>query len=201
MATHLSFLMGSANDGRRARARRPLALAIAWLAAATTIVSAASADQVRVDVREEQGTYQVVATFQIPQRAALAMAVLTDYERIPKFMPDVRTSRVLERRDRRVVVEQEAVATFLLFSKQVHLLLEVDEAPLSLEFKDRCLKAFSSYEGSWRLEERPDRTDVTYTLSANPTFEVPGFLVKRLMKGDAVEMIERLRAEIAARAK
>jgi ribosome-associated toxin RatA of RatAB toxin-antitoxin module len=191
----------AATGGRRALARRPRTLAIGMLAALTMTAGAAPAGQVQVEVSEERGTYQVVATFPIPQRAALAMTVLTDYDRIPRFMPDVRTSRVLERTDNRVVVEQEAVAKFLLFSKQVHLVLDVEEGPVLLKFQDRCKKAFSRYEGSWTLEERPDRTDVTYKLTAKPTFDVPGFLLKRLMKRDAAEMIGRLQAEIAARAK
>ena len=201
MAWCFTFPIERAPGGRRAFARRPRMLAIGMLTALTMTVGAAPADQVQIEVSEERGTYQVVATFRIPQPAAIAMTVLTDYDRIPRFMPDVRTSRVLERRENRVVVEQEAVAKFLLFSKQVHLVLDVEESPVLLRFQDRCKKAFSRYEGSWTLAEGPDRTDVTYKLTAKPTFDVPGFLVKRLMKRDAAGMIGRLQAEIAARAK
>ena len=191
----------AARRGRRALWRRPLALAIAVAAAVTMTVTAAPADQARIEVREHAGTYDVVATFGISQPAAIAMQVLTDYEGIPRFMPAVRTSRILERRDNRVVVEQEAVAKFLLFSKQVHLVLDIAEKPASLQFQDRCKQAFSSYSGSWTLEERANGTDVTYKLTAKPTFDVPGFLLKRLMKRDAAEMIDRLQAEIARRVK
>src|SRR5688572_28202233 len=112
MALGFTLLSNHTNGGRRAFARRPRVLAVGLLTAFTMTMRATPADQARVDVSEERGTYQVVATFQVAQRAATAMMVLTDYERIPKFMPDVRTSRVLERRRNRVVVEQEAFARF-----------------------------------------------------------------------------------------
>ena len=57
-----------------------------------------------VTVREERGVYSVAARFQVPQSTALALAVLTDYEQIPRFMPGVETSIVLERRSGLVVV-------------------------------------------------------------------------------------------------
>jgi ribosome-associated toxin RatA of RatAB toxin-antitoxin module len=191
----------AASRGRRESSRRPFGLVIALITVLSLTLAAAPADQSRIEVREHDGTYEVVATFATAQPPAIAMKVLTDYERIPRFMPDVRRSQVLERRDNRVVVEQEAVSKFLLFSKQVHLILDIEEGTMSLTFQDRCKKAFSKYDGRWVLEQQSDRTDVTYTLTAKPAFDVPGFLVKKLMKRDAEKMIGRLQAEIAARAK
>ena len=60
-----------------------------------------------------------------PDRPPVALAVLTDYEQIPRFLPDIKTSVVRERAPGRVVVEQEAVAHMLMFSKRVRLLLEI----------------------------------------------------------------------------
>jgi hypothetical protein len=48
--------------------------------------------------------------------------------------------------------------------------------------------------------ERDGRTLIRYELAAKPSFDVPEFLLKRLMKRDASQMIERLKTEIAARA-
>jgi ribosome-associated toxin RatA of RatAB toxin-antitoxin module len=122
-------------------------------------------------------------------------------DRIPRFMPEVRTSKILERTDDRAVVEQEAVARFMMFSKRVHLVLEVEEAQAVIRFRDRCGRSFARYEGSWTLVQRDGSTDITYQLSANPSFDVPEFLLKRLFKRDATQMIERLTAEIALRAR
>ena len=60
---------------------------------------------VAVTVEGSRGLYRVTASFATPQPASVGHAVLTDYEQIPRFLPDVRSSRVLERRADRTVVE------------------------------------------------------------------------------------------------
>jgi hypothetical protein len=42
-------------------------------------------------------------------------------------------------------------------------------------------------------------TRITYQLVARPAFSVPSFVLTRLLRKDAVQMIDRLRAEITAR--
>jgi hypothetical protein len=59
---------------------------------------------------------------------------------------------------------------------------------------------FARYEGVWTIAEQDGLTHVTYALSAKPSFGVPAFLLKRLLTRDANHMIERLKAEISARA-
>jgi hypothetical protein len=152
-----------------------------------------------VTVREEGGVYSVAARFEVPQSPVLALAVLTDYEQIPRFMPGVETSIVLERAGRLVIVEQEAVSRLMMFSKRVHLVLEITEGADSLRFRDRSGRSFARYEGAWRLCEENGQTVILYELSAEPSFDVPQFLLKRLLRRDAGLMIEGLRREIAAR--
>jgi hypothetical protein len=57
----------------------------------------------------------------------------------------------------------------------------------------------SRYEGSWRLCDENGQTVILYELSAEPSFDVPQFLLKRLLRRDAGLMIEGLRREIAER--
>jgi ribosome-associated toxin RatA of RatAB toxin-antitoxin module len=189
--------MDSSNGGRHG-ARRWLVLGAIVIASMATVQGAGS-QPAPVTVREAHGVYTVTAGFASEQPAAVAHAVLTDYEAIPRFMPDVRASRVLERGDARTVVEQEAVAKVLFFSKTVHLVLEVQEAPTTITFRDRCGRSFVRYEGRWTLRDEGGRAQIAYELIAKPAFDVPEFLLSRLLKRDADRMIERLQREIAAR--
>jgi hypothetical protein len=187
----------AAAAGRSNARRLSLLLAISTLAG--TVTMAAPMVAPRIDVSENGGVYHVAAAFAVPESVHTVMSVLTDYDRIPKFMPDVQVSRVLERNDSGAVVEQEAVSRFMMFSKRVHLLLDIREQPGALRFRDRCGKSFISYEGEWRVTESDSLTIVDYQLTAQPSFEVPGFVLKRLLKRDAAQLIDRIRAEIAAR--
>jgi ribosome-associated toxin RatA of RatAB toxin-antitoxin module len=163
--------------------------------------AAAEQPQTNPTVREERGVYTVVARFLVDQPPSVVLAVLTDYEQIPRFMPDVRTSIVRERTTGRVVVEQEAVSGVMIFSKRVHLVLEIEEEPDSLVFRDRCGLSFVRYEGAWSLSRQDGQTAITYELTAQPSFDVPGFMVKRLFRRDSARMIERLQREIARRSR
>jgi ribosome-associated toxin RatA of RatAB toxin-antitoxin module len=186
--------------GGRSRARR-LVLVAAFTAALPAPTLATAPDDPPVTVTEASGVYHVSATFTVPHAPPFAFAALTDYAEIPRFMPEVRTSQVIERHGDRTIVEQEAVARFLMFSRRVHLMLEIKEERGTIRFKDRCGRSFARYEGVWTIAERDGQTRVTYELSAQPSFDVPEFLLKRLLKRDASQMIERLKTEIDARAR
>jgi ribosome-associated toxin RatA of RatAB toxin-antitoxin module len=192
----MAFTKTTMAAGGHTSARR-LACIAAWILVAATLSAGEGVD---VSVQEEKGTYHVTAAFEVKQAAATAYAVLTDYEQVPKFMPDVRTSIVRERTPERILLEQEAVAKLMFFSKKVQLLLEVQETPDTISFKDTARKSFARYEGTWTLAAREDRTEIRYTLTAKPTFSVPKFILTKLLKRDAGRMIDGLRGEMAKRA-
>ena len=153
-----------------------------------------------VTVREEKGVYMVVARFLVDQPASVALTVLTDYEQIPRFMTDVRTSIVRSRGTGWAVVEQEAESRLMMFSKRIHLVLLIEEQPDALIFRDRCGQTFVRYEGAWRLSSEDGHTVITYELTAEPSFDVPGVILKRVLRRDSSRMIVSLQREIAARA-
>jgi ribosome-associated toxin RatA of RatAB toxin-antitoxin module len=180
---------------------------VRWLSLCVLVVAmtgggplAAPAAEPQVTVNESAGVYQVAASFSVNEQPAVAIGVLTDFERIPKFMPDMKTSSVLERTDAGALVEQEAIARFMMFSKRLHLKLRVNERDGTIRFRDECGKSFARYEGSWNVAVKDGRTAIEYQLSATPTFDVPAFVLTRLLKRDAIQMIERLQAEISRRA-
>ena len=155
----------------------------------------------QVTVHETAGVYRVSAHFEVSQPASVARSVLTDYERIPGFMPDVKISIVRKRLPDGVIVEQEAVAHTLMFSKRIYLLLEVHMDDHSVRFHDSSGRSFEQYDGAWTLVQHDRRTIISYELIAQPCFDLPEFLLTRLLKRDSREMIERLRTEISARSR
>jgi ribosome-associated toxin RatA of RatAB toxin-antitoxin module len=185
--------------GGRPRVRRAFVVP-ALVVASTVVLSGATTVAGPVTVRRDGQAYRVSATFEAPQAAAVARAVLTDYEGIPRFMPDVRASRVVSRDPDGVVVEQEAVARVLFFSKKVHLRLVVQETSETIAFRDTCGRSFTRYEGTWTLREAGGRAVIGYELTARPAFDVPDFILTRLLRRDADRLIANLRAEMAARA-
>ena len=176
-----------------------MVLVTASLVLALTGTMAGAGPAPSVTVREERGVYAVSARFHVAAPPAVALAVLTDYDNIPRFLPDVTSSVVRERSDTGAVVEQEAVSRMMMFSKKVHLMLEIVEEAGTVRFRDRCGRSFEKYEGAWRVTAGGAGSIITYELTAKPSFEVPEFILKRLLKRDSTRTIERLSAEMAAR--
>ncbi len=188
------------SGGRQDARRSLLALPVVWIVALPALALAGNGvSQPQVSVREQAGLYSVQAQFDVPQSVSAVLAVLTDYEDIPRFMPGLKSSIVRERSTERAVIEQEAVSRMMMFSKRIYLLLEVTEKSDALLFRDCAGRSFETYEGAWRLTEREGQTVIRYELRAKPTFDVPEFLLRRLLARDAKAMIEGLRREIAAR--
>jgi uncharacterized membrane protein len=183
-------------------ARRALMSGIALLGVlgATAPAAHASPNETSVRVIETDGVYYVSTTFVVPQRPSVVLAVLTDYERIPEFLTDVKVSRVLEHRGDRTLVEQEAVARLLFFSRRIHLALQIVETPGLIRFRDVSGKSFLRYEGAWRIVDDGHGARVTYELSALPTADVPATIVRRLLSRDVQKTIDQLTREIARRA-
>ena len=169
------------------------------LAMAAAATAAAQEPPPAVSVREASGAYVVEARFHVAATAGVIRDVLTDYAGIPRFMPDVRSSVVRRRTGSSVIVEQEATSSFLMFSKRVHLVLDVVEGERVITFRDVCGRSFDRYEGAWTLEPGGDGATVTYTLTADPSFKVPGSVLRRLLERGARETIGQLRAEAARR--
>jgi carbon monoxide dehydrogenase subunit G len=188
-------------DGGCSGARRLLAVATLVALGGVAVPAATALPGPAVSVDEADGTYTVAATFAVNHPPAFAHAALTDYAQISRFMPEVRSSRVIERANDRTVVAQEVLARFMLFSKRLHLLLEVREEPGLIRFHDRGGRSFARYEGAWTIADRDGSTRLTYDLTAQPLFDVPEVLLKRLLRRDAIQMIARLTAEIEARAR
>jgi ribosome-associated toxin RatA of RatAB toxin-antitoxin module len=200
MSATVTKTASATTTGGRASARQ-LCVAGLLVTFGGMVASAANSQPAPVTVVVAGGVYRVAATFVTPQPSAVAHAVLTDYEGIPRFMPDVQSSRIVERRATSVLVEQEAVARVLFFSKRIRLMLDVSAESGRIRFRDESGQSFTRYEGVWTLREQDGHTVITYELMARPAFEVPEFLLTRLLKRDADRMIASLQAEIGSRAR
>src|SRR5690348_2986249 len=124
--------------------------AIGLLLGAALAVSAAQ-EEPAITVTQSDGTYGVIARFAVSESPSVVREVLTDYSSIPRFMPDVRRSVIVERDSQRARIEQEAVSKYMMFSKKVHLVLDVEEGTDVIAFRDRCNRSFEEYEGSWTM--------------------------------------------------
>jgi len=180
---------------------------MALAAALFTFASPAAPDEMKLDGETFEVTqtgpraYRARGSFIVEAPPAAAWDAIADYEGIPRVAPSVKVSRIVSRDGGRVVVEQEAVASLLFFSKRIHLLLEIEESPPgAITFRDVARREFTSYEGFWTIEESVEGLLVSYGIDVERGFSAPDFLARKLFRRQAESLMRVMRDDILRRA-
>jgi len=100
------------------------------LAVAQGLAPAAAAGAIEARI-ERQGEYIAVnASVLMQVDARIAWEVLSDYDHLARFIPDMKSSRVVSRDGNRVLVEQKGEFGFFFYRQAVDVVLEVVEYPM-----------------------------------------------------------------------
>jgi carbon monoxide dehydrogenase subunit G len=105
---------------------RAASLVILALAAASV---PALAQEVSIRTGRDGDFITVSATAVMKVDQHVAWAVLSDYDQLAKFIPDMKSSRVISRDGNNVRVEQKGDVGFFFYREPVNMLLEVLEEP------------------------------------------------------------------------
>jgi ribosome-associated toxin RatA of RatAB toxin-antitoxin module len=130
---------------------------------------------------------QITAKIQIPQPVAQVWKVLTDYEALADFIPNLATSRLLEHPHDGIRLEQIGSQRFLRFNFSARVVLDLEEKfPQEITF--RMIEGdFKDFSGSWGLEPyslaQEMGTNLCYILRVWPKRTMPvGIIERRLAK-------------------
>jgi ribosome-associated toxin RatA of RatAB toxin-antitoxin module len=118
-------------------------------------------------------SFEVEGVAEFEAEVTLAWEVLTDYGRLSEFIPGMRSSRIVSRSNRSVVVDQSGEARLLFLSFPIQVRLEVEEFPYE-RIVSRAIKGnFKEFRGAYALEARGRRLLLHYTGSLTPDFSIP----------------------------
>jgi ribosome-associated toxin RatA of RatAB toxin-antitoxin module len=157
----------------------------------------AMAEARNLEVRVERvhtdagGVYEVNASGEVAAAPATVWRILTDYDRMTEFVPDLRSARVLSRSGDDVTIEQVGVARVLFFRRDIRLVVHAREQPISqidISLVDGDMRV---YRCTWRLVPVPETggTRVIYSGEMAPKFHVPGILGANLIRSDVEKMM------------
>ncbi|AVR94727.1 SRPBCC family protein [Pseudoduganella armeniaca] len=141
--------------------------------------------------------YEVDANGTVQAPLPTVWRILTGYDRMEEFVPDLVSCRVLSRNGNEVIIEQFGTARFLFMSRSIHLIVRATEQPMSSIDIDLISGDMKHYESRWELVPVPETggTRVIYTGRMMPNFYVPGILGTNIIRGD----IERMMGAVLAR--
>ena len=160
-------------------------------AAGASSVPALALTVERVANAEGGKMYQIDSSGTVAASPATVWRILTDYNRMAEFVPDLKSARVITRDGDKVTIEQHGAARLLFFSRDIHLVvLAHEQAPNKIEVSlvDGDMKV---YRCSWELTPiaATGGTRVLYNATIEPKFYVPGVVGVSLVRKDIAKMM------------
>ena len=167
---------------------------------AATVASAARAsEQPEVRIADKQGAMVVRADVPVAVGAATAWAVLTDYNRLAEFVPDMQVSRIVSEPGRPLLLEQRGEAGFLIFRTEMRVILQVEETPpVRIAFR-AVAGDFKRMQGEWGLLNEGRSVRLSYRAEIEPDFWVPPLIGRELLRSSVQRQISGVVQEMLRR--
>jgi ribosome-associated toxin RatA of RatAB toxin-antitoxin module len=146
----------------------------------------------RVEGADGGKVYRIASSGTVAAAPDVVWRILTDYNHLADYVPDVKSARVLSRRGNKVIVEQEGAASFLFFSRDIRLVVQAHEqAPnrIDVTLVDGDMKV---YRCSWELIplDASGGTRIRYEATIEPKFYVPGIVGASIVRSDVARMMK-----------
>jgi carbon monoxide dehydrogenase subunit G len=202
--THTAFRKRLPPGVAWCRVRRMVWLLTAWLALGT----AASGQQPRneLDVQAERRGALIDVRARAVLRAPMTVVwqTLTDYERLPEFIPGIATSRVTARRGPVVTVAQTGEARFLFLTVPIAVTLESTERPPDVVEVRRVSGTIAHLQGRYEATPQSDGTVLLrWSGSISPDAELPPLiettLVRLLIRDQFTGMVQEIERRAGTR--
>lgn len=174
---------------------------LASLAMPMPLAAAQGASGLDVQAERKGDLIEVLAQAIVHAPPAIVWATLTDYERLPEFIPGIDTSRVLERDGHRITVAQTGQARFLFLSLPIVVTLESTEYPPHVVEVRRIAGTLRHLQG--RYEVTPlsgDRVLLRWRGSLSHELDLPPLISTTLIRLSIEDQFAGMVREIERRA-
>ena len=140
-------------------------------------------DNAHVEISTEKRAARerrILASITIPQPVEQVWQVITDYESLADFVPNLTSSKLIPNPEGRIRLEQIGSQCFLKFKFCARVVIDMTENfPHELGF---AMKEgdFKQFEGAWKLQPTADAqsTQLSYDLSVKPPRAMPAGLIE-----------------------
>ncbi len=137
----------------------------------------------------------------LPYSPKLIFDVLTDYEHMHDYVPDMTSSRVLTKEENKMRVEQKGKSGVGPFKFKFEVVRDVELVPVT-EIKSTLVSGnFKSMRTSTTIRPEGDNTRLDYVADMEPDFWVPPLLGSAIMKRQVRRQFEAFTDELAKRSK
>ena len=146
-------------------------------------------------------TRRLAAQLALPLGPEAVWAVLTDYERLPDFIPNLERSSLVERRGDVVVLEQVGSQRFvgLRFTASVRLQLQERREQGVLDF-EMLAGDFRRFQGTWTVQGDSEKgVRLRYELTVQACVGMPIGLIEQRLQEDLASNLRAVALEALRR--
>jgi ribosome-associated toxin RatA of RatAB toxin-antitoxin module len=151
--------------------------------------------------RQSGGVRRLAVRMRLAVDPLWVWGVLTDYDNLHRFIPNLASSRQIWRRGQRVALEQVGTQQFcgLRFSARVEIEIEEDTSAGCLRF--HMLRGdFRRFEGVWQVSAGEGGTTLLYDLTVQGRPGMPITLIEQRLQEDLANNIRGVQQEAQRRA-
>lgn len=138
-----------------------------------------------VHINDQDGTLQLNISFRVPVSPREAWAVLTDFEHMAEFVPNLESSQVLARTSKTLQVEQKGSISLGMLPIRYESKRQIDLTPYQV-IRSRSLSGNTRLDSVMVLTPVGKETLLAYRATAVPDLPVPNSLVSSYM-GEMLE--------------
>jgi carbon monoxide dehydrogenase subunit G len=173
------------------------ALILAW---ALVVPAEATAQQVSIETAGQGDIVTVSASADMQVDPRTVWSVISDYDHLAEFIPDMRSSRVVRRNGDQVLVEQTGVFGFLFVQQPVEVRLAVVESPLRRIVAHAVGGNLREMDGRYELENLPTGAiRLSYFGRLVPAFPVPPIIGRMVVRNVLASQFTAMVKEILRR--
>ena len=161
----------------------------AMLNLTTEVVDPALLQAVEVKTEQVEGRKRrISAKISIPRQVEQVWQVLTDYEALAEFIPNLGKSERLKHPQGGIRLEQIGTQRLLRVNFSARVVLDIEEVFLQAIHFNMVEGDFNAYSGCWRLEpetkEDGSGTSLSYTVLVWPKRTMPIVFLERCLQHD-----------------
>ncbi|QEY33272.1 oligoketide cyclase [Synechococcus sp. RSCCF101] len=131
---------------------------------------------------------------------SLLWRVLTDYEGLSRFIPNLTASRVVRRSGRVVTLDQVGSQKLFGVNFTARVQLELTEAPERGSLTFRMVKGdFRRFEGLWQVSAMEAGTSLLYALTVQGCVGMPIHLIEQRLRHDLSTNLRAVQQEAESR--
>lgn len=143
-------------------------------------LAAVALETKKLDKRQRQ----ITATINLAHPREMVWQVLTSYESLADFIPNLAISRQVEHPDGGIRLEQVGVQSALFLKFSARVVLDMTEDFLNSIHFEMAEGDFKAFSGDWLLTPASEGTELTYSLFVWPKRTMPVIAIERRLRYD-----------------